>query len=145
MKRNSIILPKEYLQLFISEVPDLLESNIEIRIDEKNQDEILSFLFERDKKNKLKQSKKFKMILYYALKGLYNDKLYGKEPPDGKNVTAMKFTSSENYRIVCKELFCEHKKIIMVTLFYKKSTKGKNISKRDLEIYNSVGDYDYDC
>ncbi|MFZ1288543.1 MAG: hypothetical protein WAR79_00515 [Melioribacteraceae bacterium] len=132
MKRNSIILSKAILNLAISVYPEIKDSKIEIRIDEKNAEGIISFLLLKDKKNKYLHIKKFARILREVALGNYNDDLYGKEPPKGKNVTAMKFIGKENIRIACKEIFCNSKKVIMVTLFHKKSTRGSNISK---EIY----------
>ncbi len=145
MKRNSIILPKTILNLTIQNYPEIKDSKIELRVDENNSNEILSFLLEKDKNNKYLNIKKFARILREVSLGKYNKDLYDHEPPKGKNVTAMKFKGKQNIRIICKEIFCDNKKVIMVTLFHKKSSKGKNISKKDLALYESIGEYEYEC
>ena len=145
MKRTSIILPAAILNLAISIYPEIKDSKIVLRVDEGNSVQILSFLLEKDKNNKYLNIKKFARILREISLGNYNIDLYDREPPKAKNVTAMKFIGKINYRIACKEIFCENKKIVMVTLFHKKSSKGSNISKKDLALYKSIGDYEYVC
>jgi len=145
VKRDSIIIPKAILNLAISVYPEIKDSRVEIRIDENHSKEILIFLLARDRNNKYLNIKKFARILREVSLGKYEKELYDHEPPKGENVTAMKFKGKQNYRIVCKEIFCEHKKVVMVTLFHKKSSKGKNISRKDLAIYKSVGEYEYEC
>jgi hypothetical protein len=145
VKRNSIILQNAILILAAKIYPEILDTKVELRIDEKNSEEILSFIVKQDNKGKYLHIKKFARILREIALGNYNDDLYRKEPPEGKNVTAMKLKGKENIRIVCKELFCENKKVVMVTYFHKKSTKGKNISKKDLAIYEAIGGYEYEC
>ncbi len=145
MKRNSIIISKAILNLAINNYPEIKDSKIELRVDENNSNEILSFLLEKDKNNKYLNIKKFARILREVSLGKYNKDLYDHEPPKGKNVTAMKFKGKQNIRIVCKEILCENKKVVMVTSFHKKSTKGSNISKKDLALYVSIGDYEYEC
>lgn len=137
MKRNSIILPQTLIEKIKTADPSINTENVEIRIDEKNALEILEFVKSKHKK--------FARILREVLLGTYYEDLYGHEPPKGKNVTAMKFKGKQNFRIVCKEIFCENKIVVMVALFHKKSSKGKNISKKDLPLYKAVGDYKYDC
>jgi hypothetical protein len=145
VKRISIIIPDAILNLAIAAYPEIQDARVELRIDEKNAEEILPFLLEKDKNGKFLRLKKFARILREVAIGNYNDDLYGKEPPVGKNVTAMKFKGKLNFRIACKDIFCEDKKVIMVTLFHKKSTKGKKISKKDLAIYEAIGGYEYEC
>jgi len=137
VKRKSRNIPNAIINLAEAIYPEIINSIIELRVDEKNAEEILQFL--------INNHKKFARILREVVLGNYNYDLYDHEPPKGKNVTAMKFKGRENIRIVCKEIFCENKKVVMVTLFHKKSTKGKNISKRDSAIYKSVGEYEYEC
>lgn len=141
MKRNSITFP---LKAFLDNRPDLMETDIEVRVDEQNAKEIISFLLQEDKKGKLKYKKKFQRILYTILKNRYDEDLYSKEEvtDKAKNVTAIKFKGKENFRIACKELKCKNKKIIMVTLFHKK-TQGN--SKKEITCYETVGGYEYDC
>lgn len=145
MKRNSIIITDAILNLAIGVYPEIKDSRIEIRIDENNAEDILSFLLKKNKNDKYLYLKKFARILREVICGNYNEDFYDNEPPKGKHVTAMKFKGKENIRIVCKEIFCENKKVIMVTYFHKKSSKGSNISKKDLAIYEAVGGYEYDC
>jgi hypothetical protein len=137
VKRNSIILPNIYIENVKLSDPYINAENIEIRIDEKNALEILEFIN--------KNRKKFARILREVLLGSYYDDLYSREPPKGKNVTAMKFKGKQNIRIICKEMFCDSKKVVMVTLFHKKSSKGSNISKKDLALYTAIGEYEYEC
>ncbi|MCF6270996.1 MAG: hypothetical protein L3J41_14885 [Melioribacteraceae bacterium] len=145
MKRFSIIIPDAILNLAIVAYPEIQDSRVELRIDKNNAKEILSFLLEKDKNDKYLHLKKFARILREVALGNYDGDLYDHEPPKGKHVTAMKFKGKENIRIACKEIFCGSKKVIMVSLFHKKSTKGKKISKRDLAIYEAVGGYEYEC
>ena len=145
MKRNSIILPQEYLAFAIAQSPEINVSNIELRIDEQNLDDIVDFLTETDKNGRMIRQKKFARILREVLLGNYDDDLYGKEEVSSKakNVTAMKFTGSNNYRIGCKEFFKENKKVVMITCFHKKSTKGSKNSKKEIAIYEAIGSYEY--
>ena len=141
MKRKSKEFP---VKKFIAENPELSESKVEIRIDDENEGDILNFLFEKNRDGKIIRKKKFTRILYEALKGRYNESLYDREEVSSKakDVTAMKFIGKYNFRIVCKEINCGHKKIIMVVHFHKKNQKN---SKRDTTIYETVGGYDYEC
>ena len=52
MKRNSIILPEEYLAFAKALYPEIIASNVELRIDEQNFDSIVDFLTETGKKGK---------------------------------------------------------------------------------------------
>ena len=146
MKRTSIILPKEYLVYAKELYPEINDANVELRIDKLKFDTIVDFLTETDKNGKLVRKKKFARILREVLLGNYNDDLYGKEEvsPIAKNVTAMKFTGSNNYRIGCKEFFEGNKKVVMITCFHKKSTKGKKNSKKEIAIYEAIGSYEYE-
>ncbi|MBU2492652.1 MAG: hypothetical protein KJ571_08520 [Bacteroidetes bacterium] len=146
MKRNSIILPEEFLESAKKLYPEIDAANVEIRIDEQNFDSIFNFLIESDKKGKLIRKKKFARILREILLGNYDDDLYGKEEVSSKakNVTAMKFTGSNNYRIGCKEFFNGNKKVVMITAFHKKSTNGSKNSKKEIAIYEAIGSYEYE-
>jgi UDP-N-acetylglucosamine pyrophosphorylase len=144
VKRNSIILQQAVINLAANNYPELLRSNIELRVDEENAEEIISFILKRNKAGKYINIKKFSRILYEVLKGNYNDDLYGKEEVSkkAKNVTSMKFKGKQNYRIGCKEIFCDKKKVIMISLFHKKTTKN---SRKEKTIYESIGGYEYEC
>ena len=145
MIRKSRVIPNAIINLAASICPEIKDSKIELRVDEDNAEEILYFLLKQNRNKKYLHIKKFARILREVALGNYNDDLYGREPPKGKNVTSMKFTGSDNYRIGCKEIFCKNKKVIMVILFHKKSTKGSNISKKDLSKYKAIGGYEYEC
>lgn len=115
-----------------------LNLNIEIWVDIKNKEEIMIFL------EKKANSKRFKRILDNANKNRYPEKLYKNESGVSnktKNVTAMKFKGK---RIFCKEYFVRtgnsFKKVVMMSLFTKKSDKSKKW-KSSIE---NVGGYDYD-
>lgn len=146
MKRNSIILPKEYLAYAKALYPEIDDSYVELRVDKENFSEIVNFLTETDKNGKLIRKKKFARILREVLLGNYDDDLYGREEVStkAKNVTAMKFTGNNNYRIGCKEFFNGNKKVVMITSFHKKSTKGSKNSKREKAIYEAIGSYEYE-
>lgn len=144
MVRKSRNLSKILLGDFFNLYPELKGSNIKIRIDERNANDIEDFLAEKDKTDKYLRKKKFNRILYTMLQGRYNSDLYDKEEVSekAKNVTAMKFKGKQNYRIACKEIKCNHKTIIMVVNFHKKSQKN---SKKEIELYETVGGYEYEC
>lgn len=146
MKRKSIILPSTFLNSAKKLYPEIDTANVEIRIDEQNFDDLVEFLTETDKNGKLVRQKKFSRILREVLLGNYDDALYGREEVSSKakNVTAMKFTGSNNYRIGCKEFFKENKKIVMITCFHKKSTNGAKNSKKEIAIYEAIGSYEYE-
>jgi len=144
MLRNSKKIPIVFLEQYLDNFAELKGCNVELRIDSKNAKNIIDFLTEKDKEGKLIHKRRFQLILDTVLKGRYNNDLYGYELKE-KNVTAMKFKGKLNFRIACKEIKCDNKTIVMVTNFHKKSTKGKKNSKKDLQIYNAVGEYEYDC
>lgn len=146
MKRKSIILPSTFLNSAKKLYPEIDTANVEIRIDEQNFDDLVEFLTETDKNGKLVRQKKFSRILREVVLGNYDDALYGREEVSSKakNVTAMKFTGSNNYRIGCKEFFKENKKVVMITCFHKKSTKGAKNSNKEIAIYEAIGSYEYE-
>jgi len=145
VQRKSRNIPEAITNLAAVIYHEIKDSIIELRVDEKNAEEILSFLLQKDKNNKHIHIKKFARILREIALGNYDEDLYDREPPKNQNVTAMKFKGKDNIRIVCKEIFCKNKKVVMVALFHKKSSRGKNISKKDLAIYETIGGYEYEC
>lgn len=141
MKRKARKFP---IDNFISSNQELLNSRIEIRIDEEYAEDIINFLTETKKNGKPIRKHKFGRILYVVLSGNYSKDLYAREEVSqkAKDVTAMKFKGKGNHRIVCKEIRCENKKVVMVVLFHKKSQKN---TKKEIAIYEKVGAYDYEC
>lgn len=144
MLRKSKVLSTILMDDFFELHPELRESNIEFRIDEKNEKEIKDFLTETDKNDKYVRRKKFNRILYTMLQGRYDKELYDKEEVSekAKNVTSMKFKGKQNFRIACKEIECKNKTIIMVVHFHKKTQKN---SKKEVTLYETVGGYKYEC
>ena len=144
MLRKSRVIPIIFLDDFFQINPELAGSEIELRMDENNAEDIIKFLLETDKNGKLIHKKKFQRILYTVLSGHYNSELYDREEVStkAKNVTAMKFKGKLNFRIGCKVITCTNKKVIMVSLFHKKTQKN---SKKEIAIYEAIGGYDYEC
>ncbi len=124
---------------FKKEVPELANSKVEIYFDtenEKNYREIKKIL-ERS------SSKRLKLILAIILKNIYPDNIYKVED---KNVTAIKIKSgvvrNQEYRIYCKEIFKEGKKVVMVTAYLKKVNRNQD-DKRIVEIIKTIKNYEY--
>lgn len=120
---------------FIKSFPEFENTNIELYLDTENAIEILDYLETR--------KKKFKMILYHIFSQKNDEDFYGKEDVSekAKFITAMKFSSSENVRIYCKEFFIGGKKIVMIQKKLKKTNKVNKALKIHLE---TLGGYEYE-
>ena len=75
---------------------------------------------------------------------MYPDKIYKMED---RNVTAIKIKSgivrNQEYRIYCKEIFRDGKKVVMITPYLKKVSKNQD-DKRIVDIINSIKSYNYE-
>lgn len=126
-----------YLEDIFDKVPQLPKNNVELYVDLRNKDEIVDFLREK--------RKKARRIFYEIFSLRYNYDLYAKEEVSvkAKNITAMKFKGRDNERIYCKEYFIKEnnreKKVVMITLYVKKSQKGKKVKN----LIETIGGYNY--
>ena len=66
---------------------------------------------------------------------------------EDRNVTAIKIKSgivrNQEYRIYCKEIFQDGKKVVMITPYLKKVRKNQD-DKRIVDIINSIKSYNYE-
>ena len=125
---------------FKEEIPELTSSNVEIYFDVengKNYKEILEIL-------ELAGSKKLKRIIAVILSKLYLENIYKRED---KNITAIKIKSgivrNQEYRIYCKEIFQDGKKVVMVSPYLKKVNRNQD-DKRIVEIIEKIKSYNYE-
>ena len=125
---------------FKEEIPELTSSNVEIYFDVengKNYKEILDIL-------ELAGSKKLKRIIAVILSKLYLENIYKRED---KNITAIKIKSgivrNQEYRIYCKEIFQDGKKVVMVSPYLKKVNRNQD-DKRIVEIIEKIKSYNYE-
>ena len=125
---------------FKKEIPELTSSNVEIYFDVengKNYKEILEIL-------ELAGSKKLKRIIAVILSKLYLENIYKRED---QNITAIKIKSgivrNQEYRIYCKEIFQDGKKVVMVSPYLKKVNRNQD-DKRIVEIIEKIKSYNYE-
>lgn len=125
---------------FKEEIPELTSSNVEIYFDVengKNYKEILDIL-------ELAGSKKLRRIIAVILSKLYLENIYKRED---KNITAIKIKSgivrNQEYRIYCKEIFQDGKKVVMVSPYLKKVNRNQD-DKRIVEIIERIKSYNYE-
>lgn len=125
---------------FKEEIPELSSSNVEIYFDVengKNYKEILDILEHAG-------SKKLKRIIAVILSKLYLENIYKRED---KNITAIKIKSgivrNQEYRIYCKEIFQDGKKVVMVSPYLKKVNRNQD-DKRIVEIIEKIKSYSYE-
>ena len=125
---------------FKEEIPELTSSNVEIYFDVengKNYKEILEIL-------ELAGSKKLKRIIAVILSKLYLENIYKRED---QNITAIKIKSgivrNQEYRIYCKEIYHNGKKVVMITPYLKKVQKNQD-DKRIVDIINTIKTYTYE-
>jgi hypothetical protein len=113
-----------------------------IYIDSQNEAEILAYI-NKDERHR----KKFRYIAEIILQGLKIPALYDKEEINEKcrNVTAMKFfKGQENDRVYCKEIFMtSNSKIIVAAILYKRK-KSKRLTKREINLIEKVGGFEYE-
>ena len=125
---------------FKKEIPELTSSNVEIYFEVengKNYKEILEIL-------ELAGSKKLKRIIAVILSKLYLENIYKRED---QNITAIKIKSgivrNQEYRIYCKEIFQDGKKVVMVSPYLKKVNRNQD-DKRIVEIIEKIKSYNYE-
>ncbi len=89
-------------------------------------------------------AKRVKLIMSVILKNEYYDHIYKKE---AKNITAIKLTAgqskNQNYRIYCKEIFKDGKKVVLITPHVKKVEKNQQ-DKKIVNIIESIKNYEYE-
>lgn len=125
---------------FKKEIPELQNSIVEIYLDAENQKDFQKIV------EVLKQTgaKKVKTIMAVILKNEYHNLIYKRED---KNVTAIKLKAGEsnnqNYRIYCKEIFKDGKKVVLITPHIKKVEKNKN-DQTIINIIETIKTYNYE-
>jgi hypothetical protein len=125
---------------FKKEIPELQNSMVEIYLDAENQKDLQKI------SEVLKQAgaKKVKTVMAVILKNEYYDHIYKLED---KNVTAIKLKAGEsknqNYRIYCKEIFKDGKKVVLITPHIKKVEKNKN-DQTIINIIETIKTYNYE-
>jgi hypothetical protein len=127
-------------ELFKKALPELQNSMVEVYIDvenPKNFQEIAEVL-------KQAGSKKVKRLMAVILKNEYHELIYKREEDD---VTAIKLmagkSGNQNYRIYCRELFKEGKKVVLITPHIKKVQKNQQ-DQTIINIIQTIKTYDYE-
>ena len=127
-------------ELFKKALPELQNSMVEVYIDAenpKNFQEIAEVL-------KQAGSKKVKRLMAVILKNEYHELIYKREEDD---VTAIKLmagkSGNQNYRIYCRELFKEGKKVVLITPHIKKVQKNQQ-DQTIINIIQTIKTYDYE-
>jgi hypothetical protein len=125
---------------FKKEIPDLVNSKVEIYFDtenEKNFHDIINILDNAG-------PKRVKLIVAVILRNMYPDNIYKKED---RHITAIKIKAglvrNQEYRIYCKEIFQSGKKVVMITPYLKKVQRNQD-DKRIVEIIKSIQTYNYE-
>jgi hypothetical protein len=125
---------------FKREFPELQNSNVEIYLDAENQKDLQKI------SEVLKQAgaKKVKTVMAVILKNEYYDHIYKLED---KNITAIKLkagaSKNQNYRIYCKEIFKDGKKVVLITPYVKKVTKNQD-DQSIINIIENIKTYEYE-
>ena len=127
-------------ETFKRALPELQNSMVEVYIDSenpKNFQEIAEVL-------KQAGSKKVKRLMAVILKNEYHELIYKREDGD---VTAIKLmagkSGNQNYRIYCRELFKEGKKVVLITPHIKKVQKNQQ-DQTIINIIQTIKTYDYE-
>jgi hypothetical protein len=127
-------------ETFKRALPELQNSMVEVYIDSenpKNFQEIAEVL-------KQAGSKKVKRLMAVILKNEYHELIYKREEDD---VTAIKLmagkSGNQNYRIYCRELFKEGKKVVLITPHIKKVQKNQQ-DQTIINIIQTIKNYDYE-
>jgi NADPH:quinone reductase-like Zn-dependent oxidoreductase len=125
---------------FKKEIPELKDSRVEIYFDTENERNFQDIVKILEKAG----SKRLKTIVAVILKNLYLDNIYKIE---GKNITAIKIKSgivrNQEYRIYCKEIFKDGKKVVMITPYLKKVNRNQD-DKRIVDIIDDLKTYSYE-
>jgi hypothetical protein len=125
---------------FKNEFPELKNSIVEIYLDAEDQKNLQKI------GEALKQAgaKKIKTVMAIILKNEYYDHIYKIED---KNVTAIKLkagkSKNQNYRIYCREIFKEGKKVVLITPYIKKVEKNQE-DPTIIRIIETIKNYDYE-
>lgn len=142
MKRKCRNIP---LTGFFEDFREYENVNVKLYADEAVFTKLLKFLLEEDENGKKIRRDRFRKILIEILNFRYNKDLYDKPrlSSKSKNVTIMKFKShrGHNWRILCKEMNYNGKKIVMITLIDKKT---QEIGKKQKTTMEAIGAYDYE-
>lgn len=125
---------------FKEEISEIANSKVEIYFDienDKNYRDIIKVLENAG-------HKRLKLIIAVILRNMYLDNIYKVED---RNVTAIKIKSgivrNQEYRIYCKEIFQEGKKVVMITSYLKKVNKNQD-DRRIVDIINNIKTYNYE-
>lgn len=127
-------------ETFKRALPELLNSMVEIYIDVENPKKF------REIADILNQAggKKVKRLIAVILKNEYHEHIYKREDGD---VTAIKLmagkSGNQNYRIYCREIFKEGKKVVLITPHIKKVQKNQQ-DQTIINIIQTIKTYDYE-
>lgn len=125
---------------FREELSEIANSKVEIYFDiknDKNYRDIIKILENAGQK-------RLKLIVAVILRNMYLNNIYKIED---SNVTAIKIKSgiirNQEYRIYCKEIFQNGKKVVMITSYLKKVNKNQD-DRRIVDIINNIKTYTYE-
>ena len=111
-----------------------LPCNSSLYIDSNERDDILEII------NHKKNQTRWRIILIHILKNVYNEHVYKREP---HGLTAMKFGSSGNVRIYCKEYPSIYGKKIVMSHLYTNKDFQKASNKKIKYKLESISQYEY--
>lgn len=127
-------------ETFKRALPELQNSMVEVYIDAENQknfQEIADVLNQAG-------GKKVKRLIAVILKNEYHEHIYKREDGD---VTAIKLmagkSGNQNYRIYCREIYREGKKVVLITPHIKKVQKNQQ-DQSIINIIQTIKTYDYE-
>lgn len=133
-------LNKYNTEAFKRALPELQNSTVEVYIDSENEKKL------REIAEVLKQAgaKKVKRLMAVILKNEYHEQIYKREDGD---ITAIKLmagkSGNQNYRIYCREIFRNGKKVVLITPYIKKVQKNQQ-DPTIINIIQSIKTYDYE-
>ena len=133
-------LNKYNTEAFKRALPELQNSTVEVYIDSENEKKL------REIAEVLKQAgaKKVKRLMAVILKNEYHEQIYKREDGD---ITAIKLmagkSGNQNYRIYCREIFRNGKKVVLITPHIKKVQKNQQ-DPTIINIIQSIKTYDYE-
>lgn len=122
--RNITAEINKFIEVFEKEKP-----KVEIYVDLKNEAEISELFMEN--------RKKLFSVLTVVMNNRYDDMHYKMEYKEW-SLTAMKFGKR---RVICKEFFFSDKKVVVVSVEKKQSSKN---DKRLTQKYKTIGGYEYE-
>ena len=127
-------------EAFKKALPELQNSMVEVYIDTENPKNF------KEIAEVLKQAgpKKVKRLMAVILKNEYHELIYKREDGD---VTAIKLmagkSGNQNYRIYCREIFKDGKKVVLITPHIKKVQKNQQ-DQTIINIIQILKTYDYE-